>query len=51
MSSPMPPHLVEVIRERIALLREAWRLDLPPSQPRLKGYPTVPSRQHDRGLS
>jgi hypothetical protein len=44
----MPQHLVEVIRERIALLRDAWHLDLPPSQPRLKGYPTFPSRQPDR---
>jgi hypothetical protein len=51
MSSPLPPHLSEAIRERIAVLREAWGLDEAPSQPRLRGYPTFPSRRTDDARS
>jgi hypothetical protein len=48
MTSPLPPHLAQVIRERIALLREAWNLDEVPSQPRLRAYPTHSARHaHD----
>jgi hypothetical protein len=51
MSSPLPPHLSEAIRERIAVLREAWHLDEAPSRPRLNGYPTFPRRPTDDARS
>jgi hypothetical protein len=47
MTSPLPPHLAAAIQERIATLREARRLDEPPSQPPLRGYPTFPTRRSD----
>jgi hypothetical protein len=43
MTTRIPAHFVEAIRDRIALLREAWNLDDGHSggQPRLRGYPLV----------
>jgi hypothetical protein len=48
MTSPLPAHLAEAIRGRIAVLREMRPLYELPSQPRLTGHPMVRERREPR---
>jgi hypothetical protein len=43
MNTPLPAHLVAGIRQRIALLREAWQIDEVYASPRHTGYPMAPT--------
>ena len=50
MTSPMPTHLTSAIRQRIALLREAWHVDQAHTQPipQLRDYPLAAQRREHR---
>jgi hypothetical protein len=52
MNTPLPPHLSEAIKQRIAVLREAWRLDeVYPPRPaghRPTGHPSALRRPDPR---
>jgi hypothetical protein len=46
MNTPLPAHLVAGIRQRIALLREAWQIDEIYASPRHTGYPMAGPQSH-----
>ena len=53
MTSPLPAHLAVAIRERIAVLREAWNLDevSAPSHRWPQDHPVAPGPSGDRPTS